>query len=46
MFAITGASREHNWISSNIAGELRQQLRDRPCEVYQSDMRVKVSPTG
>jgi Uma2 family endonuclease len=46
MFAMTGASREHNLISGNIAGELRQQLRNRECEVYQSDMRVKVDPTG
>jgi len=46
VFAMTGASREHNLIAGNVAGELRQQLRDRQCEVYQSDMRVKISPTG
>jgi Uma2 family endonuclease len=45
-FAMSGASREHNLIAGNLNGELRSQLRDRPCEVYQSDMRVKVSPTG
>ena len=46
VFAMAGASRAHNLIASNAAGELRQQLRDRPCEVYPSDMRVKVSPSG
>lgn len=46
MFAMSGASRKHNLIATNVAGELRQQLRDRECEVYQSDMRVRVSPTG
>jgi Uma2 family endonuclease len=46
MFAMSGASRKHNLIAGNVNGEARYQLRDRPCEVYQSDMRVKVSPTG
>ncbi|NUQ62714.1 MAG: Uma2 family endonuclease [Pirellulales bacterium] len=46
MFAMSGASREHNLIAGNVNGEARNQLRDRPCEVYQSDMRVKVSRTG
>jgi Uma2 family endonuclease len=46
MFAMAGASREHNLIASNVNRELGQQLRERPCEVYQADMRVKVSSTG
>ncbi len=46
MFAMSGASREHNLIAGNVSRELGQQLRERPCEVYQADMRVKVSPTG
>ncbi|HEX8231344.1 MAG TPA: Uma2 family endonuclease [Chloroflexia bacterium] len=46
IYAMSGASREHNLISLNIAGELRAQLRGQPCEVYISDMRVKVSATG
>jgi Uma2 family endonuclease len=41
-----GASREHNLIGINIAALFHQQLRDRECEVYGSDMRVKVTPTG
>jgi Uma2 family endonuclease len=46
VFAMSGASRKHNLIATNVAGELRQRLRERPCEVYQGDMRVRVSPTG
>ena len=46
MFAMVGASRKHNLIAGNIFGELRQQFKDRKCEVYQSDMRVKVNATG
>jgi Uma2 family endonuclease len=46
IFAMTGASREHNLIAGNVFGDLRSQLRGRPCEVYVSDMRVKVHPTG
>ncbi|WGS86192.1 Uma2 family endonuclease [Methylomonas sp. UP202] len=41
--AMTGASREHNLITINIAGELRRQLKNRPCEAYVNDMRVKAS---
>ena len=46
MFAMSAAGREHNLIVGNVSRELGQQLRQRPCEVYQADMRVKVSPTG
>ena len=46
MFAMSGASRKHNLIVTNIVRELSQQFRGRPCEVYSSDMRVKVSATG
>ncbi len=45
-FAMAGASREHNLIVANIVGEFRNALKERPCEVYPSDMRVKVSPSG
>ena len=42
MFATTGASRKHNLITTNILGSLWQQLKGKPCEVYPSDMRVRV----
>ncbi|TAN65840.1 MAG: Uma2 family endonuclease [Methylobacter sp.] len=41
IYAMTGASRKHNLITVNIAGELRSQLKKRPCEAYINDMRVK-----
>lgn len=46
MFAMSGASRAHNLIATNVTGELSGQLRGRPCETYASKMRVKVSETG
>lgn len=46
MFAMVGASRSHNVIAVNIAGELRQQLKGRPCETYTSDMRTRIPATG
>src|SRR2546423_9948471 len=46
IFAMSGASREHNLLTVNIARELSQQLRGRPCESYASDMRVKVRANG
>ena len=46
MFAMAGASREHILIAGNLAGEIRTQFKGRSCEVYSTDMRVKVSATG
>jgi Uma2 family endonuclease len=45
-FAMAGASRQHNLIVTNIVGELRSALRDGPCEVYPSDMRVGIAATS
>lgn len=45
LFAMAGASRVHNRIVTNVVGELRQQLKNRPCGLYASDMRVRVTPT-
>lgn len=38
------ASREHNQISANIVRLLGNQLIDRPCSVFASDMKVKIRP--
>lgn len=46
MFAMSGASRRHNRIVSNLVITLGNQLRERPCNVYSSDMRVKIPATG
>jgi Uma2 family endonuclease len=46
MVAMAGASEEHNLIVLNVLAELRQQLKERPCRAYPSDMRVHVPATG
>lgn len=46
IFAMSGASRRHNLICTNVNAELRAQLKRQRCEVYSSDMRVKVKATG
>ena len=46
IYAMPGASRAHNLITAHVTGEFYMQLRTRTCEVYPSDMRVKVSAAG
>jgi Uma2 family endonuclease len=46
IFAMAGASREHNLIAGNVNAEIRDQILDRPCESYPSDMRVSIEATG
>lgn len=46
IFAMSGASRKHNLITTNLSITLGQQLKGRPCEVYSSDMRVNVRFNG
>lgn len=41
IFAMTGASRKHNLIATNLISSLSAQLRGKPCEVYPGEMRVK-----
>jgi Uma2 family endonuclease len=45
IYAMAGASREHNVIATNISREVSLQLKGRPCETYSSDMRVNVVDT-
>lgn len=46
IFAMSGASPRHVLIVTNVVAELRGQLKKRPCTVYSTDLRVKVSATG
>ena len=46
MFAMSGASRAHNLIVANLIFTLILQLKKTPCQVYPSDMRVKVRENG
>ena len=43
MFQMAGAKRAHNLIAINLSASIHAHLRDKPCEVYQGDMRVKIS---
>ena len=42
IFAMAGASEQHNLIAGNIFGELREQLKSGSYRAYTSDMRVRV----
>jgi Uma2 family endonuclease len=46
IWGMAGASDEHNTISLNLAGEIRAQLKGRPCRAHMSDMRLRVTPSG
>ena len=46
VYAMTGASAQHNLIVSNIIASLHQQLRQSPCRVFPSDLRLQISQTG
>src|SRR5436853_6598822 len=46
IFAMSGASREHNLIVANVTTALNTQLENRECEVYASDMRVRTPDTA
>lgn len=46
MFAMAGASPAHVLIVSNIVAALHGQLRRRPCAVYSTDLRVKITAAG
>ncbi len=46
IFAMSGASREHNLINTNLVVALHPQCRKRGCEVYANDMRVRIPETG
>ena len=46
IYALAGASESHVLIASNLVVSLGAQLRGRPCRVYASDMRVKVTTFG
>lgn len=41
IFAMAGVSRIHNLVAGNLFGEIRNQLKGRPCEAYTDNMRVR-----
>jgi Uma2 family endonuclease len=46
IFAMAGGTSRHSVIAVNIAGELRQQLKGKPCAPYESNQRLMVKATG
>jgi Uma2 family endonuclease len=46
IFVMGGATKQHVSIVRNLVVELGSQLKEGPCTVYPTDLRVQVSPTG
>lgn len=45
IYALAGGNASHSIICSNINALLHNQLRQRPCVVYTSDMKIKIERT-
>lgn len=46
VFAMTGGTKPHNRIAFNFGTELDDYLAEKGCELYISDVKVQVSPSG
>jgi Uma2 family endonuclease len=46
IYAMAGGTPEHAALAGNVIALLSVQLRDKPCRVYTSDLRVRVLATG
>lgn len=46
IFAMSGASREHNLVNAALSRLIGNQLLETSCEEYYGDMRVKIDRTG
>jgi Uma2 family endonuclease len=46
VFAMAGASRRHVQISGNLIAALKNELKGRDCDVYATELRVRVNPKG
>lgn len=44
VYAMAGASDDHNRIAGNIFGELRERLRGKRCEPFINDVKAKLPP--
>ena len=42
VYAMAGSSAEHNQIAGNLFSRLRAHLRDKVCQIFASDMKVKI----
>ncbi|HEX8131336.1 MAG TPA: Uma2 family endonuclease [Pyrinomonadaceae bacterium] len=46
IYAMAGGSERHNLIAANLIIAIGAQLRDRPCRIYPSDLKVRVANSG
>ncbi len=46
IYAMAGGSRQHAALAVAVSAVLYQQLRDKPCVVHSSDLKVRVLATG
>jgi len=46
VYAMAGGTYPHATILTNVSGELRQALKQKPCTVTSSEARLRVSPGG
>jgi Uma2 family endonuclease len=46
VYAMAGASEEHNVIAANLIGMLHAQLRGKPCQPFGSEMKVRIETLG
>ena len=46
VWAMAGGSPEHAGIAANVSMSLGNQLRDKPCRVFSSDLRIRVTESG
>lgn len=43
IFAMGGASENHNLLAGNIFGEFKNRLKGRPCRIFMADMKLRVA---
>ncbi len=46
VFAMAGGSPKHSLIGANFVREAGNALKGKPCAVFNSDLRVRIQPTG
>ena len=46
IFAMAGGTQPHSLICANLIREIGNQLKGKPCAIYDSNMRLKVKATG
>jgi Uma2 family endonuclease len=46
VWAMAGGTPDHGALAANVIALLASQLRDRPCRIFTSDVRIRVKATG